>query len=71
MSELSEADKVMINALACQVVIDRLTRAKVVGHTSKGRVMVELPHSEQTEAEKMYFGMRDKMTANRPQREDK
>lgn len=71
MTELSEADKVMVNALACQVVMDRLTRAKVVGHTSKGRVQVELPHSEQTEAEKMYFGMQARLTANRPQREDK
>ena len=71
MTELSEADKVMVNALACQVVMDRLTRAKVVGHTSKGRVKVELPHSEMTEAEKTFFAIRDKLTANRPPREDK
>lgn len=71
MKEFTPADHEMIKALAGQVVVDRLTRAKVTGHTSKGRVKVSLPHSEQTEAEKMFFGMRDNLTAKRPQREDK
>jgi hypothetical protein len=60
LDNLTDADRQMLNALATQVVLDRLNRGVVVGHT-KGRVIMDFTQSEQTAAERMWFDLQRKL----------
>ena len=53
MPELTEAERVMIAALAEVVIVDRSRRMMSVGTTKSGRVIGEL-HGEPSEAEKKW-----------------
>lgn len=53
MPELTEAERVMIAALAQVVIVDRAARAMVVGATKSGRTIAEMV-GEPTEAEKKW-----------------
>ena len=55
----------MINTLALQVCMDRLQRGVVVGHTSKGRIIMEWPEEEKTEAERLWFKLQAEATEGR------
>jgi hypothetical protein len=50
MTEITEAERAMLRALAPTVIVDRLKRAMEVGTTSKGRVICEFV-GEPSEAE--------------------
>ncbi len=54
MKQFPDSDKEMLRALAERVILDRLTRGIIIGHTSSGRVMMELPEEGETEAEKTW-----------------
>lgn len=53
MKEITEAERVMLRALAPTVIADRLKRAMEVGTTSKGRIICEFV-GEPSEAEQAW-----------------
>lgn len=53
--EFTAAEREMARALAEQVVVARLERCVVLGHTESGRVIVEISEEGMTEAERFWF----------------